>query len=84
MKDKFTLEYNEEQQEWHHNFNNMQNVAPNTHGWSTVLENCDNFIFLMMKGIMSNSMEKPYSIKDLKNVAKQAKNIVEQYIKSQK
>lgn len=78
--DEFILEFNEKQQQFHHNIQTTL-TKENTHDWQTIVRNCTPLLYTTMCGVIYNSFTAPYKIEDLKHAAKIAKDLIDKYTK---
>lgn len=75
----YRIEFKEDSQNWHLD---RGNSVPNTHGWYTVIEHCDDFYFKFFENYIKRE-SKPYTKKYLLKSAEEVSNLISNLEKTQ-
>jgi len=75
----YRVEFKEDSQNWHLD---NGNAIPNTNGWYTVIEHCDDFYFKFFENYIKRE-SKPYTKKYLLKSAKEVSDLISNLEKRQ-
>lgn len=75
----YRVEFKEDSQNWHLD---NGNAVPNTNGWFTVIEHCDDFYFKFFENYIKRETQ-PYTKKYLLKSAKEVSNLMSNLQKAQ-
>jgi hypothetical protein len=75
----YRVEFKEDSQNWHLD---RGNAVPNTNGWFTVIEHCDDFYFKFFENYIKRETQ-PYTKKYLLKSAKEVSNLMSNLQKAQ-
>jgi hypothetical protein len=80
----FRVEFNEKQQGFHHSYKHQTSI-PETHGWTTIIENCDRlefkFFMCYIKRINKKKLTTEYLLKSLSEIKTLYNNLIENNLK---